>query len=157
MDITFHCPNCHQVLEADAAGAGSHIACPACGKTITIPQAESSNIHILNPIASSAAAKEERHFSVPVHDVPTEMLVEKTVSALDSLAQEGEKKIRIKCYKRSECVEVGHDRFDEVVTAFLQKVGESNIVSINTLAYTHIDIGSQKLLTDYGVMIVYKG
>jgi hypothetical protein len=44
-----------------------------------------------------------------------------------------------------------------VVTNFLLKVGESNIVSIHTLTYTHLDIGSQKLMTDFGVMIVYRG
>jgi hypothetical protein len=44
-----------------------------------------------------------------------------------------------------------------VVSEFLGRIGEANIVSINTLAYTHLDIGSQKLMTDYGVMVVYKG
>ena len=43
------------------------------------------------------------------------------------------------------------------MTGFLGKIGESNIVSINTLAYSYLDVGSQKLITDYGVMIVYKG
>jgi hypothetical protein len=52
---------------------------------------------------------------------------------------------------------VGHDKFDEVVTNFLIRVGEPNIISITTLNYSHLDIGSQKLLTDFGVMIVYRG
>jgi hypothetical protein len=56
-----------------------------------------------------------------------------------------------------DCVEVGHDRFDEVVTNFLGKIGETNIVSITTISYSHVDISSQKLLNDYGVMIIYKG
>jgi hypothetical protein len=59
--------------------------------------------------------------------------------------------------RRIDCVEVGHDRFDEVVTDFLAKVGEDNIISVNTLSYTYVDIGSQKLLTDYGVLVVYRG
>ena len=49
------------------------------------------------------------------------------------------------------------DKFDEVVSAFLVKIGEANIISITTLTYTHLDIGSQKLMTDFGVMIVYRG
>jgi hypothetical protein len=52
---------------------------------------------------------------------------------------------------------VGHDKFDEVVTNFLVRIGETNIISINTLNYTTLDIGSQKIMTDFGVMIVYRG
>jgi hypothetical protein len=44
-----------------------------------------------------------------------------------------------------------------VVSNFLSKTGESNVVSITTLVYTHLDIGTQKLMTDYGVMVVYRG
>jgi hypothetical protein len=52
---------------------------------------------------------------------------------------------------------VGHDRFDEFVSEFLQKVGESHIISVTPLTYTHLDIGSQKLMSEYAVMIVYRG
>jgi len=72
-------------------------------------------------------------------------------------AAKGDKKIRIKTIRHTDCIEVGHDRFDEMVTQFLQKVGEDNIISITPLTYTHLDIGTQKLLTDYAVMIVYRG
>jgi len=44
-----------------------------------------------------------------------------------------------------------------VVTNFLVKVGEANIINITVLTYTHLDIGSQKLMTDFGVMVVYRG
>ena len=44
-----------------------------------------------------------------------------------------------------------------MVSGFLVKIGESNVISITTLTYTHLDIGTQKLLTDFGVMIVYRG
>jgi hypothetical protein len=36
-------------------------------------------------------------------------------------------------------------------------VGEPNIVSVSPMTYTHIDLVSQKLITDYAVMIVYRG
>lgn len=157
MDLVFHCSHCKQELAVDASGAGSNIECPACGAAITIPEADASNIRTLNPIATSAAAKVERHFSVPQHEGHSEILVQKTVPSAEPIIREGKRRIRIKCYKRSECVDVGHDRFDDTVTEFLQKVGEDNIISINTLNYTHIDIGSQKLLTDYGIMVVYRG
>jgi hypothetical protein len=72
-------------------------------------------------------------------------------------AKETDRKLRIKCIRHVDCVEVGRDRFEEMVGNFLAKAGEQNVVSINTITYTHIDVASQKLLTDYGVMIVFKG
>ena len=50
-----------------------------------------------------------------------------------------------------------HDKFEEIITNFLSKLGEDNIISINTLNYSFLDIGTQKLLTDFGVLIVYRG
>jgi hypothetical protein len=44
-----------------------------------------------------------------------------------------------------------------VVSGFLIKIGEENVINIVPLTYTHLDIGTQKLLTDYAVMIVYRG
>jgi hypothetical protein len=157
MDLTFNCPHCRQEMVADSSGAGSEVDCPACGATITIPTPDITNIHPMNPIASSAAAKIERHYSVPVHEGPSEILIKKSNISLEAAAKEGDKKLRIKSIRRIDCMEVGHDRFDERVTEFLARIGESNIVSINTLAYTHQDIATHQLLTDYGVMVVYKG
>jgi hypothetical protein len=54
-------------------------------------------------------------------------------------------------------VEVGHDHFDEQVTKFIQKVGEQHIVNMIPVNYSTLDIGTQKLLNDFGVMIVYRG
>ena len=157
MDLTFNCSNCNQQIVADATGAGSQVNCPACGAAITIPQPEVTNIHPLNPIMSSAAARETHHYSVPVHDTPAEVLIKKPNLPLEVAARTTEKKVRIKSIRRTDCMEVGHDRFDDKVTEFLEHVGEANIVSINTLAYTHVDMASHQLMTDYGVMIVYKG
>ena len=157
MDLLFLCPNCRQELEVDASGSGSQIECPSCGNSLTVPEPDPQNIRTHNAMAASAAAKEEKHFSVPVHDAPSESLIQKPKPPLEAAAKNGDKQLRTKCIKRSECVEVGKDHFDEVVTAFLGKLAESDIVSINTISYTSVDIGTQKLLTDYGVMIVYRG
>lgn len=166
MDIVFNCPNCGQELEVDSTGAGNAIECPACHETITIPEPETPlpdaagpakvAPHIINPIASSAAAREEMHLKVPVHEGPTASLIEKAKPPLE-VAAKGDKKMRIKTIRHTDCIEVGHDRFDEVVTSFLQRVGEDHVISITGLTYTHLDIGTQKLLTDYAVMIVYRG
>ena len=156
MDMIFTCPNCKQQLEAETAMAGSEIACPSCQAAIVIPEPNVMNVRA-NPIAASAAAKEEYHFSVPVHDKPTETLIQKAHPPLETATKEGDKKLRIKCIRRTDCVEVGHDRFDEIVSELLGKIGEANIVSITPLTYTHLDLGSRQLMTDFGIMIVYKG
>ncbi len=156
----------------DSSGAGTEINCPSCGESIVIPAPElvvsrpglepaagapRVEVHPINPIASSAAAKVEMHLRVPVHSTPAASLIEKPLPPLEVAAKETDKKIRVRTIKHTDCIEVGHDKFDEVVSNFLAKVGESNIISITTLAYTHLDIGTQKLLTDFGVMVVYRG
>jgi hypothetical protein len=155
MDVTFHCPNCRQQLEADASLAGTRIQCPACGTPIEIPAPDQTNVKILNPMATSAAAREEKHFAVPVRDGPTEVLIAKP-EVKEITPVDGKPHVRIKTIRRIDCVEVGHDRFDEIVTQFLDRVGQENLINVNTVAYTHIDIGSQKLLTDFGVLIIYR-
>lgn len=172
MDVIFDCPHCEQELEVDASGAGSDIQCPSCGETITIPKPGDAGARTsggidtgapkpsgqpLNPIASSAAARVEMHLKVPVHDTPSESLIEKPPPPLEVAAKETDKKMRIKTIRHTDCVEVGHDRFDEIASQFLAKIGERNIISINSINFSYLDIGTQKLLTDFGVMIIYRG
>src|SRR5207237_7780849 len=108
-------------------------------------------------MAASAAAKVEMHLKVPDHKTPVAALIEKPLAPLEVAAKETDKKMKVKTIRHTDCIEVGHDKFDEVITTFLNKVGEQNIISLTPLTYTHIDIDSQKLLTDFGVMIVYRG
>lgn len=174
MDVIFTCPKCEQELAVDSSGAGSEIDCPSCGESIIIPEPNivprtGEGIPTLppeagariaanpaNPIASSAAAKVEMHLRVPSNKAP-EVLIAKPLAPLEVAAKESDRKMRVKTIKHTDCIEVGHDKFDEVVTNFLVKVGEPNIISVTTLTYTHLDIGSQKLMTDFGVMIIYRG
>lgn len=162
MDVIFNCSHCDQELSVDAAGAGSEIECPTCGGKVTIPQpsdapAETMTATAMASIKSSAAAKEEHHFKVPVREsAPAESLIAKPNKPLDAAAKEGVK-IRVKTIRHSECVEVGHDKFDETVTNYLNKVGQDNIISVNPISYQHYDIGSQKVMTDFGIIIIYKG
>src|SRR5262245_10034545 len=167
MDIIFNCPKCEQELAVDSAGAGTEINCPSCSEKIVIPQAAQAAAgrpavahgaaNPVNPISTSAAAKVEMHLKVPVHSSQTEMLIKKANTPLDVAAKESDKKIRIKTIRHTDCIEVGHDKFDEMASAFLVKVGEQNIIGIHPLSYTHLDIGSQKLMTDYALMVVYRG
>jgi len=175
MDLIFNCPKCGQELEVDASGAGEEINCPSCSQTIRIP--ESAPVTETPPpvgaapatgswaaaaqqaagaIATSAAAKVEMHLKVPVRSTRGETLIAKPSVPLEAAAKTSDRQLHVKCIRHVDCVEVGHDRFDETVTNFLGKIGEVNMVSMTTIAYSHIDISSQKLLTDYGVMIVYR-
>jgi DNA-directed RNA polymerase subunit RPC12/RpoP len=162
MDIIFKCPNCEQELEVDSSGAGSDIECPACSKTITVPLPDHpqtpATVDAVPAAAPAAPIKEEKHFSVPVHAHATEALIQKpNTRPLEVIAKEGDKTIRIKTFRRTDCMEVGKDHFDEIVSAFLQKVGQTNIVSVNSINYSYMELGSRALLTDYGVMIIFKG
>jgi DNA-directed RNA polymerase subunit RPC12/RpoP len=149
MDILFKCTACDQELSTEPAGAGTTIQCPACGESLVIPSGP------VPPIASAAGAKEEKHFAVPQHAV-TVALIEKPLASLEAAAH-ADKKVRVRTMRHSDCVEVGKDHFDEKVTAVLQKIGEANIISLNTVNYTHLDLASRQLVSDYGVLIVYRG
>jgi hypothetical protein len=69
----------------------------------------------------------------------------------------GPKQIRVRTIRHASCVESGHDRFDERVAEFLNEAGEANITGIHTISYTFFDVGTQKILNDYGVLVIYKG
>jgi DNA-directed RNA polymerase subunit RPC12/RpoP len=157
MDISFKCPNCDQELEVDASGAGSTIECPSCAHSISVPVPA---VESPPPAGETPnAQKVERHFSVPVHDgaAPSEPLIKRAARPLEIAAKDDDKTVRIKTFKRSDCVEVGRDRFDEKVSAFLEKVGQPNIISINPISYSYVELGSHAVLADYGVTIVFKG
>ena len=166
MDIVFNCPNCEQELAVDQSGAGSQIDCPSCGETITIPAGTGKVTTGSLPatanaapsaINSSAAAKVELHLKVPVHDKPAESLIGKPKPPLEAVQKGADKRLRVRTIRRSACIENGHDRFDEKVSDFLQAVGESNLVSTHIVVYEQFDVGVQKIMTDYGMLVVYRG
>ena len=144
-------------MAVDSVAAGTEIDCPSCNQRLTVPEAVPQNIQTLNPIAASAAAREERHFSVPSHDAPAEALIKKPLAPLDTAAKDGDKRVRVKTIKHSDCIEVGKDKFDDVVSDFLSKLGEGNIISITPITYSHTDIATRQLMTDFAVMVVYRG
>jgi DNA-directed RNA polymerase subunit RPC12/RpoP len=171
MEIIFNCSNCGQELSVDSAGAGSEIPCPTCGETITIPAAAAKpeapaappapedHAASLAPsaIASSAAAKVEMHLKVPVRSTPGESLIKKTPVSLDAVAKGADKQIRIHTIRRDKCIESGHDKFDEVASKFLAQVGEANIIGIHTISFEHFDVQIQKIMTDFGIIVIYRG
>jgi hypothetical protein len=155
-------------MAVDNSGAGSEIQCPSCGEKITIPSAPTSPVpeHAAaapmgggasHTIASSAAAKVEMHLKVPVRDKPGEVLIAKPKTPLVAVARGADKKLRIRTIRHSNCIEAGHDKFDERVTEFLNEVGEANLIGIHTVGYTHFDVSVQKIVEDYGIVVVFRG
>ena len=164
MDIIFKCTSCDQELSVDASAAGAEIECPSCNTKLTVPAAPAAPpapppAHDINPMHSSAAARAEQpHFKVPTYDkAPPAAAIEKAHVPLEIAAKQTDKIIRVKTMRHSDHVEVGHDLFDDHVTQFLQKVGETNIISITTIAYTHQDLATRAWVTDFGVMVVFRG
>lgn len=171
MDIIFNCPNCEQELAVDQSGAGSEIECPNCAETIVIPANSNPKVTTgslppvpppppsssASSIASSAAAKLDLHFKVPVHDKPTAPLIDKPKPPLGAVPKGEGKQIRIRTIRRATCVESGHDYFDERAAAFLQEIGEANIMEMHPINYDFFDVTMQKVVADYGLMIIYRG
>lgn len=153
----------------DPEGAGEQIKCPTCGETITIPDKPAKSAPEMpptpaipgsgpvNPISSSAAAKVELRLKVPVRATPGASLIEKPKQPLDAIAKGADKRIRTHTIRRAQCKESGHDKFDETVTAFLNEVGEPNIVSLHPISYEMFDVETQKVMVDFGIIIVYRG
>jgi DNA-directed RNA polymerase subunit RPC12/RpoP len=157
MDISFKCPTCGQELEVDASAAGSSIDCPSCSTVITVPMLEPALVGVAAMAPQHQAPREEKHFAVPMHEHAAEALIQKPNRPLEVVAKEGDKTVRIKTFKRTDCVEVGKDKFDEIVSAFLEKVGQANIVNIAPVTYSYQELASRQILSDYGVVIIFKG
>ena len=155
----------------DSTAAGAEFDCPNCKERIAVPEVPPITapgappadgqphvqVNPVNPISTSAAAKEEKHLKVPILAKTGDSLIGKALPPMEVAAKESDRKIRVKTIRHTDCIEVGHDRFDEFVSNFLAKVGEEQVISINPINYTNLDIGTQKLMTEYGVLIVYKG
>jgi DNA-directed RNA polymerase subunit RPC12/RpoP len=165
MDIVFNCPNCEQELAVDQSGAGSQIECPACGEHITIPATGKTTTGPLPavtppPVGKSPtppAPKPPLNLKVPVRDKPSEVLIDKPRPPLEVVQKGAGKRLRIHTIRRAQCMESGHDHFDERVSEFLNQVTETNLISITPINYEHFDVGVQKIMTDYGVLIVFRG
>lgn len=160
MDIVFKCSHCDQELSVEDSAAGAEIECPSCNNRITVPDAPPRQ-EVLNPMATSAAARAEQpHFKVPTYEkapVAANATIEKPLQPLEAAAKTSDKQIRVKTLRHSDHIEVGKDLFDEHVTQILQKIGEQNIISITPISYTHMDLATRQWITDYGVLVVYRG
>jgi len=167
MDIVFPCLHCGLEIEVDRDAAGQQFDCPTCQKVLTVPEASSAPAPA-SPASAAApptspdpsaepALRDERRMAVPVSPKAVEALIQKPNRSLEVAAKESKPGIRVKTIRHSDCKEVGKDKFDEIVSDFLNRIGDQAIVSITPINYSHLDIGTQKLLTDFGVMVIYRG
>jgi hypothetical protein len=165
MDITFSCPGCGISLEVESEAAGQKFDCPSCHKPIQVPAAVAPE-PVGGPPGSPAAPvamspqppapKIEKRISVPVTSNPVESLIQKPNKSLDAVSRDQKPGLRVKTIRHSDCKEVGKDKFDEVVSEFLNRIGDSAVVSITPISYSYVEMATQKLITDFGVMVVYR-
>ena len=156
-DRNFDCPHCGQNLTTDESQSGEQIDCPTCSKPFEIPKPGEQNVTVVE--SSSPPPKEEpkqdsKTYSVPVHEGKPEVLVKNKVAKEEEAAGDG--KICVKTIKRGDCIELGHDKFDEVLNEFLVKLERDQIISIQSVNYAHYDPSTQKYHEDYGAMVVYQ-
>jgi hypothetical protein len=154
MDIIFNCPHCGLNLEVDQDAAGQQFDCPTCHKPLTVPAAP---VVAPPPGAPASAPRDEKRMAVPVSQKPIGSLIQKPNKSLELAAKESKPGLRVKTIRHSDCKEAGHNKFDEVVSDFLNKVGDQALVSIPPINYSYLDIATQKLLADFGVMVIYRG
>ena len=147
MHFNFNCPFCNLALAIDEAGAGSEIACPACKEVLIIPSPEDAGGYVAAPEAAAGG--------VPLPHAAVEAKIMKPNKPLE-VAAKGLKKIRLKSFRRAECVKDGKDQFDETVSEFLQKTGDENVLSIHPVHYSHTPKDATQSQADYGVVIVYR-
>ena len=152
MDIVFKCPHCATDLEVESEADGEEIECPKCARPLTIPSAPETPVP--SPVVE---ARPEKRMAVPFSSKPSEPVIQKAAKPLEAAAKEARPGMKVKTIRHSDCKEVGKDLFDVKVSEVLNELGDTNIVSITPINYSYIDLGTQKLLTDFGVMIVYRG
>ena len=157
-DLNFNCPLCGQNLTTDESLSGSEIECPSCNKPIQIPAAGDENVLKVEsepPAEPVTQEPEPKKLAVPVNKGSTELLLKKESTKKEEEIS-GDGKIRVKTIKRGDCIELGLDKFDEIVNQFLEKFTREQIISVQSVNYAHFDPTTQKYLDDYGALIVYE-
>jgi DNA-directed RNA polymerase subunit RPC12/RpoP len=159
MDIIFKCPTCEQELAVDAAGAGTTIECPSCSSLVTVPalEATAAGTEAAVETPPPAPPPAEKQFTVPVHTHAPAELIQKPNRPLEVAAKEGDKTVRIKYFRHSDCQESGKNHFETTVSAFLEKIGQANIIHTHPISYSYMELGGKNILTDFGIMIIFKG
>jgi DNA-directed RNA polymerase subunit RPC12/RpoP len=155
MDINFNCPHCTQDLTVDESMAGAQLECPKCAGQIVIPTVEAAaaaRVAAPPPAGGAGASREHKHFAVPQRDrKQPEKLLSKPVKSLE-LAAKQSSTLRVKTFRRLDCMEGDKDTFDDVVGKFLTEVGEGNLVKVESFQYSR----SEASRLDHGLVVIYR-
>ena len=159
MDIVFNCPHCGLSLEVDQDAAGQQFDCPTCQKSVTVPTAAAvpNQTALTGTAGPTPSPRDEKRMAVPASQKPGGSLIQKPNKSLELAAKESKPGMRVKTLRHSDFKDGGKDKFDEVVSDFLNKIGDQAIVSITPIQCSYLDIGTQKLLPDFGVLVIYRG
>ena len=103
----------HKLLELVAQMPSGLKLCNGTGKYIFKRSLE-------RVLPAEILTRAKKGFAVPVTEGPTASLIQKALPPLEAQKSvSGDKQMRIKYIKRTDCVEVGKDHFDEVVSKVL--------------------------------------
>jgi len=164
MDINFSCPNCNVLLTADSAMVGDEIQCPQCNLTFNVPEGTpvppAQAIDPVQEILAAAATQETKprhrvNLTLPSAGKDAGAMIEKANKSLEVSAKLAISLV-VRTIRHAECVVNGRNRFDEMVAEVLSGVGEGNLHSVSPITYSYVDAATKQVLTDYGVLIIYK-
>ncbi len=143
---------------------GTQVGCPSCGEVITVPElaaaTEAAAAQVEQapaaPAPAPAPGRRDRPVSMPLRSVVAR--IEKPNAPLDiAAARASAKKLKFKTYRHADYVKDGQDRFDEVLTQLVEFAGQEGIVAMHPIHYTLPGKDGGPPMTDYGVIVVYKG
>jgi hypothetical protein len=143
MDISFSCPHCNLQLEIDDSASGSEIQCPSCKGSLIVPtHAGGGEGHPRGPLSLPSGGA-------------TAQIMKPSAKSLETAAK-GDKKLKIKTFRHHDCVKEGKDRFDEMISYFLQKLDDGDLVVLHTIQYEYLPKDATQPVRDYGVVVVYR-
>ena len=156
MDFVFKCPQCDQALEVDSSGVGSEIVCPSCDHVIVVPAPQVQPPRAGQLLGAQTKAENKPLALVAGSKAGVDTLIQKPNRPLETIAKQGDKKLKIKTFRNSECVAGGKATFDETVSEFLAQFSEHAVVSVSPFSCGYGDRAKDQVLGDFGVVVVYK-
>ena len=145
-DFTFNCPFCNLELSVGEDNAGMEVECPGCNEILIIPtpaQAAEAGLPTSEDLASAEIVKPKNR---PLN-----------------VAAKISKSMKVKTFRHHEYVDGDKDNFDQEVSKFIGNIIEDDIVSIRPIQYSHAEKVTiegkeeERLVNQYGIVVVYKG
>ncbi len=139
---------------------GTQVGCPSCGDVITVPgpaDAPEPAAAETEAAPTPAPARRDRQLSMPTRPVAVPRIEKSNAPLAIAAARESAKKLQFKTYRHADYVKDGKDRFDEVLTQLVEFAGQDGIVAMHPIHYTLPGKDGGPPITDYGVVVIFKG